>query len=134
MRMPRALLFSCACHLFCFSFLSFRFDIQTADLSDKFSMSFLGSILDNAEPSSWVNRLASGNDLPFTKDQFPKESLSINKNKPPSSLMGISIQRHLNKFLVFEKRLVSPEKQTAQDKYLNTKPSWDRVDLKLRIE
>jgi len=135
MGMHRALVFSFACHLFCFSFFSLRFDLPADSLQDKFSISFLGSVLRISDiyPHG-LDKVRVDKRLVYGKSSPPVNNLAAVIYKPTTRWNKISPPKHLSKFLVFEKKPASAEKETTQDRYLATKPDWVRVNLKLKIE
>ena len=146
MGIKKALLFSFAGHLFFFSFFRFTLDINSADLTEKLSVAFLGSILSTTDfyphrpgktiftPLEMEFVMGFTDHLNYLKSTSPKMNLLRGGEKPLAGLGNISPPKLLNKFLVFQPRVVPSEKQMAQDRYLATRPAWERVDLKLKVE
>ncbi len=136
MGIRKALVFSFACHLFGFSFFTFSFDINPRYLSEeKPSIAFLGSLLQKSDFSSCQRRpIILANNLSYAKIRISKRDLVTVKDKPLTALDKVSFPKHLNKFLVFERKIPASEKQKAQERYLTSTPAWDKVNLKLKIE
>ena len=135
MGIKKALLFSFAGHLFFLSFFRFTMDINPADLTDQLSVDFFGSILSTAD--FYPHRLGKAGfteRLNYAKGNLPQKNRLTSSEKPLVGLGNISPPKVLNKFLVFKQKVATSEKQMAQDRYLATRPAWERVDLKLKIE
>lgn len=134
MGIKKALLFSFACHLIYFSFFSFKFDIKATDNPDRLSVAFLGSILQRADFYSYPGKIIKVGSLSYAKAKAPPELFSAKQDKPSTASVNVSPAKLLNKFVVFEKKVAPTEKEKAQDKYLSSRPAWERVNLKLKIE
>ena len=139
-------MFSFAGHLFVLSCFSFTLDVKPADLTEKVSVAFLGSILPVTEvyPHQIGKTIFTPLEIPFLtgftdhlnypESKSPKMSLLTGSEKPLTGLSNISPPKVLSKFLVFEQKVTTSEKQMVQDRYLATRPAWERVDLKLKVE
>ncbi|MDP3142500.1 MAG: hypothetical protein Q8N14_00925 [Candidatus Omnitrophota bacterium] len=134
MGIRKALLFSFACHLFCFSIFTFRFDIKKTDSSDKLSVAFLGSILQKIDFSSLRRQMIPATSLDYVNAKVPSGLFPEKPDKPIVTPNSISSSKLLNKFVVSERKITQSEKEKVQDKYLSSRPSWERVNLKLKIE
>ena len=131
----RALLFSFAGHLFCFSFFSFNYGINPGEVTDKLAVAFLGSILQHAD--LYPQKIGKGkptDSISYIGTRIAEKDFLEPNNKPQLTPSRISYPKRLNKFLVFEDKHTREGALEGQDKYLATKPAWERVDLKLRIE
>lgn len=70
----------------------------------------------------------------YAKVRVPRGLFPVEQGKPTVALNNISSPKLLNKFVVSERKIAQSEKEKVQDKYLSSRPAWEKVNLKLKIE